>query len=50
MSNGTSGTVMFAKDVAQPRSFVEPKYYYFPIPASQVMLSNKKLTQPAGWE
>lgn len=50
LSNGTSGTVMFAKDVAQPRSFVEPKYYYFPIPASQVILSNKKLTQPAGWE
>jgi len=50
LSNGTSGTVMFAKDVAQPRNFVEPKYYYFPIPASQVMLSNKKLTQPAGWE
>ncbi|MFT3948749.1 MAG: RagB/SusD family nutrient uptake outer membrane protein [Agriterribacter sp.] len=50
LSNGTSGTVMFAKDVAQPRSFVEPKYYYFPIPASQVLLSNKKLTQPAGWE
>ena len=50
LSNGTSGTVMFAKDVLQPRSFVEPKYYYFPIPASQIILSNKKLTQPAGWE
>jgi hypothetical protein len=50
LSNGTSGRVMFTKDVAQPRSFVEPKYYYFPLPASQIILSNKKITQPAGWE
>ncbi|MBX3239420.1 MAG: RagB/SusD family nutrient uptake outer membrane protein [Chitinophagaceae bacterium] len=50
LSNGTSGRVMFTKDVVQPRSFVEPKYYYFPIPASQITLSNKKLTQPDGWQ
>ena len=50
LSNGTSGVVMFTKDVTQPRSFVEPKYYSFPIPASQVILSNNKLTQPDGWQ
>ncbi len=50
LSNGTSGRIMFAKDVAQPRNFIEPKYYYFPIPTSQITLSGKKLTQPEGWQ
>ncbi|MBO9592788.1 MAG: RagB/SusD family nutrient uptake outer membrane protein [Niabella sp.] len=48
LSNGTSGRIQFAKDVAQPRNFVDPKYYYFPIPVSQTVL-NKNLTQPTGW-
>ncbi|MBO9620208.1 MAG: RagB/SusD family nutrient uptake outer membrane protein [Niabella sp.] len=49
LSNTTSGRVMFTKDVILPRSFIEPKYYYFPIPLQQTIL-NPKLTQPAGWQ
>lgn len=49
LANGTSGRILFAKDVAQPRNFVDPKYYYLPIPATQVLL-NKNLTQPEGWQ
>lgn len=48
LSNGTSGRIMFTKDNTSPRSFIEPKYYYFPIPLEQTVL-NKNLTQPAGW-
>ncbi|MGE9310571.1 RagB/SusD family nutrient uptake outer membrane protein [Niabella sp. CJ426] len=32
-----------------PRTFVAPKYYYFPIPISQTT-QNPKLQQPHGWE
>lgn len=49
LSNTSSGSIMFGRDKQQPRSFIEPKYYYFPIPLEQTIL-NDKLTQPAGWE
>ncbi|MCD2422633.1 RagB/SusD family nutrient uptake outer membrane protein [Niabella pedocola] len=49
LSNGTSGQIMFTKDNTSPRSFIEPKYYYFPIPLEQTVL-NKNLTQPTGWQ
>ena len=49
LSEGTSGHILFQKDVTQPRSFIEPKYYYFPIPLQQTIL-NPKLTQPPGWQ
>ncbi len=49
LSGGTSGRVMFTKDVVQPRNFIDPKYYYFPIPLEQTVL-NDKLTQPEGWQ
>ncbi len=45
LSNGTSGNMVTSTD--QP-SFVEPKYYYRPIPAHQVAL-NPKLVQIMGW-
>lgn len=48
LSNGVSGFIRFSKDIQQPRSFIEPKYYYFPIPLQQTLL-NKNLTQPPGW-
>ncbi|MCF3108835.1 RagB/SusD family nutrient uptake outer membrane protein [Niabella sp. CC-SYL272] len=48
LSNTTSGRIVFAKDKVQPRNFVDPKYYYFPIPVEQTVL-NKNLTQPSGW-
>lgn len=49
LSGGTSGNIMFGRDKQQPRNFIEPRYYYFPIPVEQTVLNNK-LTQPAGWE
>ncbi|WP_290795180.1 RagB/SusD family nutrient uptake outer membrane protein [Flavihumibacter sp. UBA7668] len=49
LENTDSGAILFGKDRQQPRSFIEPKYYYFPIPQEQTIL-NKNLTQPAGWQ
>lgn len=45
LKNGTSGTVQTTADNG---TFVEPKYYYRPIPASQVAI-NPALTQIFGW-
>lgn len=49
LSGETSGRVMFVNDQKNPRSFVEPKYYYFPIPIEQTVL-NPNLKQPEGWQ
>lgn len=49
LSNTNEGSIMFGRDKQQPRNFIEPKYYYFPIPVEQTVL-NEQLTQPAGWE
>ena len=49
LSNGTSGTIRFSKDRAQPRQFDEGKSYYRPIPQQQLTL-NKNLVQTNGWE
>ncbi|WP_242204511.1 RagB/SusD family nutrient uptake outer membrane protein [Aestuariivivens insulae] len=45
LSNGTSGNMVTENAV---RTFVEPKYYYRPIPQQQVDL-NPNLTQIMGW-
>lgn len=45
LSNGNSGTVEVVQNVG---TFVEPKYYYRPVPASDVFL-NPNLTQIFGW-
>ncbi len=45
LKNGTSGTV---QTVNERGVFVEPKYYYRPIPANQVTI-NPNLTQIFGW-
>lgn len=46
LKNGTSGTV---QTIADSGTFVDPKYYYRPIPANQVAV-NPNLTQIFGWE
>lgn len=48
LSGVTSGHIMFEKDKILPRTFINPRYYYLPIPASQLIL-NPKLMQPPGW-
>lgn len=49
LSNGTSGFVAFTRDRDQPRTFIEPKYYYRPIPRSEILL-NPNLKQAFGWD
>lgn len=49
LKNGTSGNILFTRDRDQPRTFIEPKYYYRPIPQDQLIL-NTKLKQIFGWE
>jgi len=48
LSEGTKGVIRFTKDVEQPRKFVSPKCYYFPIPWDQIR-DNPNLKQPLGW-
>jgi hypothetical protein len=45
LSNGNSGTIATVKDRG---TFVEPKYYYRPVPSTQITL-NPNLTQVFGW-
>jgi hypothetical protein len=46
LENGSSGYIRNRDD--QGRRFEEPKYYYTPIPTSQMVL-NPNLSQPYGW-
>lgn len=48
LTKGTSGFVAFTRDRDQPRNFIEPKYYYRPIPTSEVVV-NPQLKQVFGW-
>ena len=47
LENGEAGGVIVTG--VTPRTFVAPKYYYFPIPIAQTT-QNPKLQQPYGWE
>lgn len=48
LSQGNKGRIMFTVDRDQPRTFVEPKYYYRPVPQQQTVL-NPALKQIFGW-
>ncbi|AOM76292.1 RagB/SusD family nutrient uptake outer membrane protein [Pedobacter steynii] len=48
LTKGTSGFIAFTRDRDQPRNFIEPKYYYRPIPTSEVVV-NPQLKQVFGW-
>jgi len=47
LRNGTAGGTLVTEII--PRQFIEPKYYYRPIPYQQVVL-NPNLKQVFGWE
>ncbi|QEC51637.1 putative outer membrane starch-binding protein [Anseongella ginsenosidimutans] len=47
LENGNNGGTMVTETA--PRQFIEPKYYYRPIPRQQVVL-NPELEQLFGWE
>ncbi|MDR0699689.1 MAG: RagB/SusD family nutrient uptake outer membrane protein [Tannerella sp.] len=49
LENGTSGHLMMNTDKTLGKTFEEPKYYYRPLPTSQIVL-NPKLEQPYGWK
>jgi hypothetical protein len=48
LSNNTSGHIMMTADKTG-KEFIEPKYYYRPIPLSQIVL-NPELKQPFDWQ
>ncbi len=49
LTEGTKGHIGFTSYIQVPRHFESPKYYYLPIPQSQINL-NPNLKQPFGWE
>jgi hypothetical protein len=49
LSEGDKGYVMMSVDEQSGKSFVEPKYYYRPIPQTQLIL-NPDLPQQAYWK
>lgn len=48
LSEGNHGYVMSSTEVNSTRKFEEPRYYYYPIPKSQLSI-NKNLTQTVFW-
>jgi len=48
LENGNFGHIMFKFEQKGIGTFIEPKYYYRPIPTSQLLL-NKNLKQIFGW-
>ncbi|MDR1675784.1 MAG: RagB/SusD family nutrient uptake outer membrane protein [Tannerella sp.] len=48
LTDNTPGHIKITFDRDEGKSFVEPKYYYRPIPKRQMLL-NPALTQPYGW-
>lgn len=48
LENGTSGHIQITGYRDNTREFIEPKYYFYPIPTSQVVL-NPNLKQMYGW-
>ena len=49
LSEGAKGFVSFTAYQKNPRTFVDPQYYYLPIPKQQLLL-NPKLQQPFDWK
>lgn len=48
LTEGDKGFIAMSGDIAQPKTFPEPKYYYSPVPQSATVV-NPSLTQPPGW-
>ncbi|MDO5977442.1 RagB/SusD family nutrient uptake outer membrane protein [Flavivirga spongiicola] len=49
LTDGDSGYIAMTGDVAQPKSFVEPKYYYYPMGINDLLV-NPNLVQVPYWE
>lgn len=48
LTEGDHGFIGMNADISQPKSFIDPKYYYYPIPNSAIVV-NPNLKQPPGW-
>lgn len=49
LENGNSGHILFKIEKNGVGTFIEPKYYYRPVPTSQILL-NPNLKQLFGWD
>lgn len=49
LTDGDSGFIAMTGDVAQPKSFIEPKYYYYPMSIGDLLV-NPNLKQVPYWE
>jgi hypothetical protein len=47
LQNGNSGNIVTARNMG---TFLEPKYYYRPVPKQQTVLNPKLMPQLFGWE
>ena len=48
LANGDEGHIVFDREVDDPGTFVEPKYYYRPVPESDILV-NQNLVQHDLW-
>lgn len=48
LSKGDHGYIILTNDVTNPKIFMEPKYYYFPLPQSE-RLTNPNLLETVFW-
>lgn len=49
LTNGDEGHIIWDREVSNPGTFVEPKYYYRPVPQSEILI-NKNLVQHEFWK
>ncbi|MDX1364162.1 MAG: RagB/SusD family nutrient uptake outer membrane protein [Arenibacter latericius] len=49
LTEGDSGFIAMTGDVTQPKSFIEPKYYYYPMGINDLLI-NPNLKQVPYWE
>jgi hypothetical protein len=49
LKNGDEGHIIWNREINNPGQFIEPKYYYRPVPKSQILL-NENLQQHEFWK
>ncbi|QQS94816.1 RagB/SusD family nutrient uptake outer membrane protein [Sphingobacterium spiritivorum] len=49
LENGNSGHIMFTIGRDKKKEFIKPKYYYYPVANSQLVLQGSNLVQTLGW-
>lgn len=49
LENGNTGHIMFTIGRDKKKEFIKPKYYYYPVANSQMVLQGSNLVQTLGW-